>query len=39
MPEVTGSDVLDFIRSKPRWSRLPVVMISAETSDMTVDDA
>jgi len=39
MPEVTGIDVLDFIRSKPRWNRLPVVMISAETSDVTVDDA
>jgi DNA-binding response OmpR family regulator len=39
MPEVTGIDVLDFIRSKPRWSRLPVVMLSAETSDVTVDDA
>ena len=39
MPEVTGIDLLDFIRSKSRWSQLPVVMLSAETSDVTVDDA
>ncbi len=39
MPEVTGIDLLDFIRSKPRWNRMPVVMLSAETADVTVDDA
>lgn len=39
MPEVTGIDLLDFIRSKPRWNRLPVIMLSAETADVVVDDA
>lgn len=39
MPEVTGIDLLDFIRSKYRWDRLPILMISAETADVTVDDA
>ena len=39
MPEVSGLDVLDFIRSKPRWANLPVVIFSAESADVTVDDA
>jgi DNA-binding response OmpR family regulator len=39
MPEVTGIDLLEFIRSKPRWNGLPVIMLSAETADVTVDEA
>jgi DNA-binding response OmpR family regulator len=39
MPEVTGIDLLDFIRSKPRWNQLPVIMLSAETDDVAVDAA
>ena len=39
MPEVSGLDLLEFIRSKPRWNQLPVIMLSAETADVTVDDA
>ena len=39
MPEVSGIDLLDFIRSKYRWDHLPVIMLSAETADVTVDDA
>ncbi len=38
MPEVTGIDLLDFIRGKPRWANLPVVILSAETADVTVDE-
>ena len=39
MPEVSGIELLDFIRSKPRWSGLPVVMISAETSPAAIENA
>lgn len=39
MPEVTGIDLLTFIRSKPRWNKLPIIMLSAESADVTVDDA
>jgi DNA-binding response OmpR family regulator len=39
MPEVSGLDLLEFIRGKPRWNPLPVIMLSAETADVTVDDA
>lgn len=39
MPEVTGIDLLTYIRSKPRWNKLPIIMLSAESADVTVDDA
>ncbi len=39
MPEVSGLDLLDYVRSKPRWNQMPVIMLSAETADVTVDDA
>ncbi len=39
LPEVSGLDLLEFIRSKPRWNGLPVIMLSAETADVTVDEA
>jgi CheY-like chemotaxis protein len=39
MPEVSGIELLDFIRSKPRLKDMPVVMISAETSPTAVENA
>jgi DNA-binding response OmpR family regulator len=39
MPEVTGIDLLTFVRGRPRWNNLVILMISAETSDLTIDDA
>jgi len=39
MPEVSGIELLDFIRGKPRLKNLPVVMISAETSPSAVENA
>jgi CheY-like chemotaxis protein len=39
MPEVSGIELLDFIRSKPRWDSLPVVIISAETAPTAVENA
>ena len=39
MPEVTGLDMLEFLRRRPEWKNLPVVMLSTEAADVTVDKA
>jgi CheY-like chemotaxis protein len=39
MPEVTGIDLLEFLRRRPEWKALPVVMLSSEAADVVVDQA
>ena len=39
MPEVTGLDMLEFIRRNRKWNKVPVVMLSTEAADVTVDKA
>lgn len=39
MPEVTGLDLLEFLRRHPAAKSLPVVMLSTEASDVMVDRA
>lgn len=39
MPEVSGLDLLEFLRRRPEWNNLPVVMLSTEAADVTVDQA
>jgi len=39
MPEVSGLDLLEFIRRREQWKDLPVIMLSSEASDVTVDKA
>ena len=39
MPEVTGLDFLEFLRRRPEWKNLPIVMLSTEAADVTVDQA
>ncbi len=39
MPEVNGLDLLEFVRRRPEWNHLPVLMLSTESSDVTVDQA
>ncbi len=39
MPEVTGLDLLEFIRSRRQWDTLPVIMFSSEAADVQVDHA
>ncbi len=39
MPEVTGLDLLEFIRRRGDWADLPIVMLSTEAADVTVDKA
>jgi len=39
MPEVSGLDLLEFLRRRPEWKDLPIVMLSTEAADVTVDQA
>lgn len=39
MPEVSGLDLLEFIRRRADWNTLPVLMLSSEAADVTVDQA
>ncbi len=39
MPEVSGLDLLEYLRRRPEWKNLPVVMLSTEAADVTVDRA
>ena len=39
MPEVTGLDMLEFVRRYPSTKNLPVVMLSTESSDVMIDRA
>ncbi|MCP4141163.1 MAG: response regulator [Chloroflexi bacterium] len=39
MPEVSGLDMLEFIRRRSEWKNLPVIMLSTEAADVTVDKA
>ena len=39
MPEVTGLDMLEFVRRRADWRDLPIVMLSTEAADVTVDKA
>ncbi len=39
MPEVTGLDLLEYLRRRPDTKTLPVVMLSTESSDVMIDRA
>ncbi|GIK09999.1 MAG: hypothetical protein JETCAE02_00660 [Anaerolineaceae bacterium] len=39
MPEVTGLDLLEYLRRNPATKTLPVVMLSTESSDVMKDRA
>src|SRR5512143_1720247 len=39
MPEVSGLDMLEFLRRRREWKNLPIVMLSSEATDMMVDRA
>ena len=39
MPEFTGLDLLEYLRRHPEWETLPIVMLSSEAADVTVDEA
>ena len=39
MPEVSGIDMLEFVRRKPEFNTLPILMLSSEHTDAQVDEA
>lgn len=39
MPQVSGLDLLEFVRRRDRWKNLPIVMLSSEAADLQVDTA
>lgn len=39
MPEISGIDLLEFIRRRPELQHIPIVMLSSETTDVQVDEA
>jgi DNA-binding response OmpR family regulator len=39
MPEVSGLDMLEFLRLRKEWKDLPVIMLSSEAADTMVDKA
>jgi DNA-binding response OmpR family regulator len=39
LPEVSGLDMLEFLRRRAEWKDLPIVMLSSESADSIVDKA
>jgi DNA-binding response OmpR family regulator len=39
MPEVSGLDMLEFLRRRSEWKELPIIMLSSESADNTIDKA
>ena len=39
MPEISGLDMIEFLRRRPDSKHLPIVMLSAEAAESVVDEA
>ncbi|HLF73360.1 MAG TPA: response regulator [Anaerolineales bacterium] len=39
LPGVSGLDLLEFLRRRPEWKDLPIIMLSSEAADAMVDKA
>jgi DNA-binding response OmpR family regulator len=39
MPEVSGLDMLEFVRRRKTWDEMPVIMLTSEHADMLMDRA
>jgi len=39
MPEVSGIDLLEFLRRRPEWKNMPIIMLSSEAGDTIIDQA
>lgn len=39
MPEVSGLDLIEFLRRRPEWKEMPIVMLSSEAADTMVEEA
>ena len=39
MPEISGLDLVEFLRRRPEWKDMPIVILSSEAADTMVDKA
>ena len=39
MPQVSGLDLLEFVRRRAEWRQVPILMLSTEAADVTIDKA
>ena len=39
MPEVSGLDLIEFLRRRPEWKDTPIIMLSSEAADTMVERA
>jgi len=39
MPDVSGLDLIEFLRRRAEWRELPIITLSSESTDMMVDKA
>lgn len=39
MPEVSGLDLTEFLRRRPEWKDMPIVVLSSEAADTMIDKA
>lgn len=39
MPEVTGLDLIEFLRRRSEWNNIPIIMLSSEVADTMVERA
>jgi CheY-like chemotaxis protein len=39
LPEISGFEMLEFLRRRPEWKNLPIVILSSEAADVVVDRA
>ena len=39
LPEVSGLDLLEFLRRRKEWKSLPIVMLSSEAADSMIEKA
>lgn len=39
MPEVSGLDLIEFLRRRAEWKDIPIIMLSSEAADTMVDKA
>lgn len=39
MPEVSGLDFIEFLRRRPEWKDMPIIMLSSEAADTMIEKA
>jgi CheY-like chemotaxis protein len=39
MPEISGLDMLEYVRRNPNWRRIPVIILSSEASEIEIERA